>query len=393
MKKLWLTLPAFSPDYSGVCSAMFELNGLCVIHDASGCTGNYTGYDEPRWYGSQAKIYCSGLREIDAVLGRDDKLIDEILAACRDVVPAFVTILGSPVPMVIGTDMEGIACEVEDRSGLPAFGFNTNGLRLYNTGISQAMCALIHRFTRQPEKKIERGVNILGMTPLDFSTNSNANDLRMFLSRQKFSVVGSLMMGVTLTQIEQLAQAQVNLVVTEAGLAPAVLLQREYGIPYVAGLPLGTGEEVYRALSATLEDGKNRVLRDTAQEGDILIVSEQVLGNSIRRELLRMCPQSRVTVGSMFGLNPELASPEDLDIPDEESLLKIINSHRFSKLVGDPLFGELVGPDDGLTFYPLPHPAVSSKIFWDKVPTFLSDNMKEFLHIIVQNVTRKEANK
>ena len=59
MSKLWITLPAYAGDYSGVCSAMYELGGLAVIHDASGCTGNYTGYDEPRWYDAPARTFCS----------------------------------------------------------------------------------------------------------------------------------------------------------------------------------------------------------------------------------------------------------------------------------------------------------------------------------------------
>ena len=92
------------------------------------------GYDEPRWYGSKSAVFCSGLREIDAVLGRDDKLIDQIVKACADLQPSMVTVLGSPVPMLIGTDMDGIACEVEERTGLPAFGFSTSGLALYNQG-------------------------------------------------------------------------------------------------------------------------------------------------------------------------------------------------------------------------------------------------------------------
>ncbi len=79
MYKLAVRLPPFSPDYSGVCSALFELGGMLVIHDASGCTGNYTGYDEPRWYDSNALVYCSGLREMDAVLGDDDKFIEKIV--------------------------------------------------------------------------------------------------------------------------------------------------------------------------------------------------------------------------------------------------------------------------------------------------------------------------
>ena len=69
MKQLSLNLPPFAPDYSGVCSALFELGGMIVIHDACGCTGNYTGFDEPRWYGSSSGVYCSALRQIDAILG------------------------------------------------------------------------------------------------------------------------------------------------------------------------------------------------------------------------------------------------------------------------------------------------------------------------------------
>ena len=53
MRKLCIKLPPFAPDYSGVCSALYELGGMSVIHDASGCTGNYTGFDEPRWYDNQ----------------------------------------------------------------------------------------------------------------------------------------------------------------------------------------------------------------------------------------------------------------------------------------------------------------------------------------------------
>ena len=37
---------------------------MVAIHDASGCTGNYTGYDELRWYGASAAIFCSALKDI-----------------------------------------------------------------------------------------------------------------------------------------------------------------------------------------------------------------------------------------------------------------------------------------------------------------------------------------
>lgn len=54
MARLSVHLPPFSPDYSGVSSVFFDLPVVVAIHDASGCTGNYTGYDEPRWYGASS---------------------------------------------------------------------------------------------------------------------------------------------------------------------------------------------------------------------------------------------------------------------------------------------------------------------------------------------------
>ena len=84
MAKFSMWLPPFSPDYSGAVSVLFDLKTVTAMHDASGCTGNYTGYDEARWYGSKSAVFCSGLRSIDAILGNDDKLIKKMKAAAKD---------------------------------------------------------------------------------------------------------------------------------------------------------------------------------------------------------------------------------------------------------------------------------------------------------------------
>ena len=103
MSRLSITLPPLAPDYSGAASAFFDLGGIVVMHDASGCTGNYTGYDEPRWLNSRSAVYCSGLRRMDAVLGNDDKFIQMALNAAESLDPTLIAFLGSPVPMIIGT--------------------------------------------------------------------------------------------------------------------------------------------------------------------------------------------------------------------------------------------------------------------------------------------------
>ena len=382
MEQLWITLPAFAPDYSGVCSAMFDLKGLTVVHDASGCTGNYTGYDEPRWYGSESKIFCSGLREIDAVLGNDEKLIRNILKTGELVHPTIYTVVGSPVPMVIGTDTKGIAHEREVTTGVPAFGFDTNGLGLYHTGVSDAMCRLINRFTEKSDIKVERGINILGTTPLDLSANENAQDLKNRLEDWGFNVLGQMMMGASIEQIRNLDQAVVNLVVTSSGLEAAKLLEKKFSIPYVVGMPLASDTGVKALLEQTIQDNKSRKLLDEAGTGDVLIICEQVLGNSLRNLLQKRYRKIRVTVGTFFDLNEEIAAQGDINITSEEKLIRVLESGQYSTLVGDPLFEELLEDIAGMQFVGIPHVAVSSKLYWKNMPRLLRYDMEELINRI-----------
>lgn len=382
MEQLWITLPAFAPDYSGVCSAMFDLKGLTVVHDASGCTGNYTGYDEPRWYGSESKIFCSGLREIDAVLGNDEKLIRNILKTGELVHPTIYTVVGSPVPMVIGTDTKGIAHELEVTTGVPAFGFDTNGLGLYHTGVSDAMCRLINRFTEKSDIKVERGINILGTTPLDISANENAQDLKNRLEDWGFNVLGQMMMGASIEQIRNLDQAVVNLVVTSSGLEAAKLLEKKISIPYVVGMPLASDTGVKELLEQTIQDNKSRKLLDEAGTGDVLIICEQVLGNSLRNLLQKRYRKIRVTVGTFFDLNEEIAAQGDINITSEEKLIRVLESGQYSTLVGDPLFEELLEDIAGMQFVGIPHVAVSSKLYWKNMPRLLRYDMEELINRI-----------
>ena len=49
----------YAADTSGVCSALYELNGLTAVHDASGCNSTYSTHDEPRWFDYGSRIYIS----------------------------------------------------------------------------------------------------------------------------------------------------------------------------------------------------------------------------------------------------------------------------------------------------------------------------------------------
>ena len=81
MKRINRILPVYAADISGVCSALYELGGMTVMHDASGCNSTYTTHDEPRWYSMDSMVYISALSELEAVMGDDDKLVRDIVDA------------------------------------------------------------------------------------------------------------------------------------------------------------------------------------------------------------------------------------------------------------------------------------------------------------------------
>ena len=75
MKQTARIISIHAADTSGVCSMLYELGGMVVVHDASGCNSTYSTHDEPRWYRRDSMIYISALTEADAILGNDEKLI------------------------------------------------------------------------------------------------------------------------------------------------------------------------------------------------------------------------------------------------------------------------------------------------------------------------------
>ncbi|MEG2000822.1 MAG: oxidoreductase, partial [Evtepia sp.] len=75
MKQTARIISTYAADVSGVCSALFELGGMTIMHDASGCNSTYNTHDEPRWYDTDSLVYISGLSEIEAIMGDDEKIV------------------------------------------------------------------------------------------------------------------------------------------------------------------------------------------------------------------------------------------------------------------------------------------------------------------------------
>lgn len=273
MKQVSVTLSTYTADVSGVCSALYELGGMVVIHDPSGCNSTYNTHDEPRWYDMDSLVFISGLSQMDAIMGNDDKFINDIVRAAKELKPRFIALVRTPIPLMTGTDFEGIARVIEKQTGIPVFYFPTSGMHSYVSGAGMALETVARELVlpmnvnthfkeanqllqsrekcirSNSAKEIKTGIaelktsntkfkiNILGATPLDFSVNSTLDCIKEFLS-QHFEIISTFAMGSSIEDIQKAGEADVNLVISSVGFPAAKVLEERFATPYVIGTPV-----------------------------------------------------------------------------------------------------------------------------------------------------------
>ncbi|MBR4741506.1 MAG: hypothetical protein IK079_01220, partial [Desulfovibrio sp.] len=188
-------LPTYAADTSGVCSALYELKGMIVVHDASGCNSTYSTFDEPRWFDMPSHIFISGLTEMEAILGEDaQRLIHDVCTHAKNLAPNFIVLINSPMPLLIGTDLEEVANEITARSHIPCMAIKTTGMAPYTTGLSHGWCTLAKHFVHASPKTKQPSVNLLGLSPLDFSDPKTVEHLRAWLINHDLCLNCSLAM-------------------------------------------------------------------------------------------------------------------------------------------------------------------------------------------------------
>lgn len=387
MKRLYRYLPPFAGDYSGVGSALYELGGMLCIHDASGCTGNYVGFDEPRSYDSKQLVYCTGLRRDDAILGNEQVYIDKIVKAAQDMKPKFVAVVGSPVPLIIGFDFNGFAKDLEQRLGIPAFGFETGGMKgSYKDGVVMAVKKLLDYYVLPKKDELVRNadrsgkkVNIVGATPLDIS-EENLQALKEVLKERGYEVNSVLSMSNDMDELLSFYQADVNLAVTQAGALIAQDLEEKYDMPYLAGLPIGEfGTEHYFAcLEKVFENGKSMEVSQKSinvqgnKTGEAVVLEDGIIASSMRVELLAQ-GYERVRVVSLFGKDSGMSDVEAEYTEDEDMILAAVNAESCSFVAGDPLLLKYRECTEGVEMVELPKYAISSKLYHYKRRVYIAN--------------------
>ena len=418
----------YTADVSGVCSALYELGGMTVIHDPSGCNSTYSTHDEPRWFDTDSLMFVSGLDEMTAVLGDDNVLIDDVTHAVRDLKPRFVTLCSGSIPHIIAFDCKGVAHLLEKRTGVPMLPVTTTGNRSYVAGVGAALTEWVKRFAdslESPYRVSSSGgpdcsantlegaagpesfsVNLLGVTPLDFSINGNVDAMRKVFEDAGIPVNCCAAMGESFDSLRHIFRASVNVVVSSCGRRLARYMEQTAGIPYVEGTPIGAygaarlpklAKKAYEKKRASLEEDSHGALDGTSgslrmllakKKGDsegirlwngnpaherwdvpdsqILIIGEEVFAQSLASAINQLTPDCRHGLRA-FAVWPDV----DHGFP-EDVLAELIRKSRY--IIGDPLYRTIPHDSKQNTFVDFPHEAYSGRIFRDRIPVFIGKN-------------------
>ena len=404
MRQAYRIIPIYTADVSGVCSALYELGGMTVMHDPSGCNSTYNTHDEIRWYDQDSLIFISGLTDIDAIMGNDEKFLRDIEDVAEELKPKFIALASSPIPFMNGTDFPGLARALTVETGIPAFSVPTSGMHDYVYGAGLALSEIARHFTGAAEKR-KRKLNLLGVTPLDFGPQPMVDAMKKLLEERGWEILSTWAMGDTLEELGRAGEAEVNLVVSSVGIPAANVLREKFGTPFLVGTPVeGYEGEISDALEKAAESpceafedkkensaeksgaqisGEQEELwkvtpdqviylrkKDSPLSGfiptpDITLIGEPVTMGSLAAAIEQKCGK-KVQLLCPLEITEGLIRRGDEAIRGEEAMEEKLKTARI--IVADPLYRPIC--PESATFYEMPHIAFSGRIYLKNLYNF-----------------------
>ncbi len=293
-------LTPFAPDQSGASAVFFGAGAFNVIVDAGGCAGNVCGFDEPRWFSEKGMIFSAGLRDMDAILGRDEELVKKVAKAVKIAKPELISLVMTPVPAITGTDGKGLSRLCERASGIETVSVSTNGVELYDKGIEKAEKVLAEHGKKR---------NVIGLTPLDYP---GIDEKTLY---EKWRESG--------------ADADI-LVVSPAAVEAAEIYKEKQSLTYEIAWPYAE-EEAEKLEIPERFDGEK-----------ILIIHSQVRANELRKALRKKLPKADIRVAGFFIMNDSLMEDKDMRIAEEADLTEYLDKEKFSLIIADSELKKLI---------------------------------------------------
>lgn len=393
-------LTPFAPDQSGAVSVLYELGGIIVIIDAGGCAGNICGFDEPRWSEKRSAVFSAGLRDMDAIMGRDKLLVKKIVDAAGKINANFIALIGTPVPAVIGTDYKALKRMLSKETDLPIVTVDTDGMHLFDAGEEKAYLSIIRElkekglftdgldrdtdfgsdkpafdactansnlnFITEPDEKGEvpdnnleiekKRAGIFGATPLDLYSSEGKKIISDALKDEGYDEIIFYGNGADISDFENTTKNKINIAVSPSGVKAVKLLNEYFGTPFEVRFP---GTE--RLLENNIDFGLNSETKEYTLKNakKILIIHSEIFANSLRASIRKNNPTAEITVASWFTMLDEYMKDGDVKLKEEDDFIDLA-AGGYDLIIGDEILKKMLKDYNG-GFLNIPEFSVSGK--------------------------------
>lgn len=381
-------LPPLLPDFNHVSAILQEWNlhnFMVTVGGCSGCMAELPDY--PRY-----RLHKCRLDDVLVALGCDLLLENGIAAdAVSEKKKMTALICGAALTMA-GFDYDGLAHGLR-RRGVNCVVLPSNGFNPGPVGAAEAFLRLGQAMLENSPKRPDQ-VNMIGYDPMVFLSQSKIAHGIEHLERRSLSccILGS---GDD-DDVRNASGAALNWVVSAEGLALAKYMERQFGIPYICGIPIGKYAMMHwrkKVNEMTQRDDEIIDLPKSAaartEQPEIVLIGEPMLTQSLAsclRNDLGLCRTKRFVYDPRGSLRQlyEKDFPEASFFSDEEELCRIVKSADV--WIADPLYRESV-PEAEAVFVPVPEPLISGMrfadlpydIFGKKGGLYLETSLKQIL--------------
>ena len=186
-------------------------------------------------------LFTTHMSEDDVIMGDVSRLEDALEEIDKNYAPKVIFVVASSVSSVIGTDIKGVCRYMQQQVNAKLIPVETGGFKGdYTVGLREAYHLFAEHLIGKTGDTVPKSYNILGASPHAYRIQSDLNEIQSLMQEAfGYGLHSVLGMDNSVSGLEALGNAEINLVLRTEALPVAQQMQEKYGIPYVYVAPYG----------------------------------------------------------------------------------------------------------------------------------------------------------
>lgn len=346
-------------DRMGVIWTLLSLKDAVVLEYGPAGTTHYSvGMYSAMGVEPAQSLFTTHLGEDDIIMGDVTRLEEAIREIDTAYKPKIIFIVASAVTSIIGTDIKGVCNYMQNEVNAKLITVDTGGFKGdYTLGMKEGYNLIVNTLVCDAAVKEKNTYNILGASGYSYRMKSDLWEINSLIE-EAFSYKLNSILGInsSISAIENLGAAEINLVLRAEALPAAEYLKEKFGTPYVYGMPYGYSgthnwlDNISKLINVPVADGLIRKLKmrmmgsagykmyasmyqSKGKSPKAVIIGDydQIKGFSKIFEEINLPVELKISAHSLSGLEAE-----DIVKPDtEKEKIELLKSVHHGIVLGD----------------------------------------------------------